>query len=197
MNIHSVVPAAVKLAKRTAILDAALELFGSRGFHGTPVPMVAELAGVGAGTIYRYFASKEALVNSVYQREKQKLFSAIFSDFPYDDPPRKQFQVYWSRMSSFALGHPEATLFLDLHHHAPYLDETSRGIETQMLSAALSYLEVAKSQEVVKDLPSELLIGLIHGAFVGMMKAAMNDGLEVTPEIVKAAEECCWEMIRR
>ena len=54
--------------KHQKILSAALELFANRGFHGTAVPDVAKLAGVGAGTIYRYFENKEALVNAVYHR---------------------------------------------------------------------------------------------------------------------------------
>ena len=43
--------------KSTAILEAALALFAERGYDGTPVPLIAEKAGVGAGTIYRYFES--------------------------------------------------------------------------------------------------------------------------------------------
>ncbi|MGZ3428822.1 MAG: helix-turn-helix domain-containing protein, partial [Polyangia bacterium] len=64
-------------AKSDAILKAALELFVERGFHGTPVPLVAERAGVGAGTIYRSFESKEALVNALYQRWKQTIARQI------------------------------------------------------------------------------------------------------------------------
>src|ERR1035437_2808422 len=58
MNIHSLVNAAAVPHvddKREAILGAALELFAERGFHGTAVPQIADKAGVGAGTIYRYF----------------------------------------------------------------------------------------------------------------------------------------------
>ena len=44
------------------------ELFTERGFHGTAMPLVAERAGVAAGTIYRYFDSKEALVDAVFQK---------------------------------------------------------------------------------------------------------------------------------
>ena len=61
--------------KREAITAAALELFVERGFYGTAVPEIADLAGVGAGTIYRYFESKEALVNAIY-REQKAVFSA-------------------------------------------------------------------------------------------------------------------------
>ena len=44
--------------KREAILEAALELFAERGFHGTAVPLIAAKAHVGAGTIYRHFKDK-------------------------------------------------------------------------------------------------------------------------------------------
>jgi len=57
--------------KREAIMGAALDLFVERGFHGTAVPEIAQAAGVGAGTIYRYFEHKEALVNALYRPEKQ------------------------------------------------------------------------------------------------------------------------------
>ncbi|HQM90514.1 MAG TPA: helix-turn-helix domain-containing protein, partial [Syntrophales bacterium] len=48
--------------KRDEILRAALELIAEHGFHGAPMAMVAERAGVGAGTIYRYFEGKDALI---------------------------------------------------------------------------------------------------------------------------------------
>src|SRR5262245_22704102 len=63
--------------KRRIILDAALGTFAARGYHGTSVPEVAEAAGVGVGTLYRYFADKNALVNEVYRDAKQTLKSAL------------------------------------------------------------------------------------------------------------------------
>ena len=58
--------------QKECILSAALELFAEKGFHGTAVPEIAAKAGVAAGTIYRYFDSKEAMVNAVYQRHKAR-----------------------------------------------------------------------------------------------------------------------------
>src|SRR5262245_43353 len=115
--------------KREAILDAALELFADRGFHGTAVPLVAERANVGAGTIYRYFESKEALVNTLFQREKSRLGAAIINNFPWKEPPRAQFEHFWTRMVAYANDHRVAMRFLELHHHGPYLDERSRQVE--------------------------------------------------------------------
>ena len=52
--------------KREAILQATLELVAENGFHDAPCSLIALRAGVAAGTIYRYFESKEALIQELY-----------------------------------------------------------------------------------------------------------------------------------
>src|SRR5438445_7335577 len=94
--------------KREAILAAALELFAERGFHGTAVPLVAERAGVGAGTLYRYFDNKEALVNELFQQWKHELGRALLEDFPLQAGIREQFHELWRRINQFAAVHPKA-----------------------------------------------------------------------------------------
>ena len=79
--------------KGEAILAAALDLFVERGFHGTSVPSVAERAGVAAGTIYHYFASKEALVNALFKRWKGEISTRVISEFPFERPVREQFRT--------------------------------------------------------------------------------------------------------
>ena len=51
-------------ANRERILDAARGLFAERGFE-TSMDDVARAAGVGAGTLYRRFATKEALLDAI------------------------------------------------------------------------------------------------------------------------------------
>ena len=47
--------------KRQAILEAALLVFTQNGYEKTKIIDVAKIAGVGKGTVYEYFDSKEAL----------------------------------------------------------------------------------------------------------------------------------------
>lgn len=195
MNGHSAV--ADTRDKRDVLIEAAMRLFGERGFHGTAVPLIAEAASVGAGTIYRYFESKEQLVNAVFQTYKGRLLQAVLDDFPFAGPARAQFHAYWSRTMAFARSHREAMLFLELHHHGPYLDEQSRALEQNIRDLAASYLEAARAQQIVKDLPCELLIAIVHGAFTGLVKEAALGKIELTPETISAGEECCWHAIRR
>lgn len=48
-------------AKREVILTRASEAFAEDGFQDADVQMIAEKAGVGYGTVYRYFRTKEEL----------------------------------------------------------------------------------------------------------------------------------------
>jgi AcrR family transcriptional regulator len=67
-------------ARREAILDAACDAAAEGGMAAVQVAPVAERAGVAAGTVYRYFASKTdlvaALVAAVSEREVAALAAA-------------------------------------------------------------------------------------------------------------------------
>ncbi len=182
--------------KTEAILKAALDLFVERGFHGTPVPEIAERAGVGAGTIYRSFESKEALVNALYQRWKQAIVDKMVTDFPADAPARVQFRTIWERMAEFAIKHPRELSFLELHHHSSYLDKKSRAIEHGILDFGIIMVERAQRKQALRQGSPVLLIELANGAFLGVFRAAIEGRLKLTMEMFMEAEQCCWEAIR-
>lgn len=53
---------------RTHLLDAAEEIFGSRGFALATLKEIAELAGFAVGSVYLFFPSKEELFRHVWLR---------------------------------------------------------------------------------------------------------------------------------
>jgi AcrR family transcriptional regulator len=57
-----------KEARRNAIIDAALEEFTAQGFTSAKLDDVADRAGIGKGTIYLYFQSKESLFEEVVRK---------------------------------------------------------------------------------------------------------------------------------
>ena len=182
--------------KREAILEAALELFSERGFHGTAVPLIAEKAGIGAGTVYRYFESKEAIVNALYQHHKRDLADRMVRGIRAEQAPREQFHHYWAILLAFVRENPKAFEFLELHHHSPYLDEASRALEQQIFALARSRFEEFRRQRVVKDVQPEILMSIAHGAFVGLVKACGQERLVLSEKAMADAEQCVWEAIR-
>lgn len=57
---------------RSAILDAALDLFEQRGYEATTMRAIAEQAGVSVGNAYYYFDSKEQLIQGFYDRAAEQ-----------------------------------------------------------------------------------------------------------------------------
>jgi AcrR family transcriptional regulator len=180
--------------KRGAILEAALELFVERGFHGTAVPTVAERAHVGAGTIYRYFDSKESLVNVLYREWKQKLAAHLLTDFVPTGTARDQFGRLWRRMADFVQKHPTAYNFIELHHHASYLDRES--VAEQLFGLALGFIRGMQEREEFREMAPEVLWSLVEGAFIGLVRSAKEGRLTLGSAEIEAAEDAVWEMIK-
>jgi AcrR family transcriptional regulator len=182
--------------KREAIMTAALELFVERGFFGTAVPEIADRAGVGAGTIYRYFESKEALVNAIYREQKLRFGRIATDDFPATAPTREQFRVLWTRMARFAIEHPGPFVFLELHHHASYLDAESRAVEQRMTALFTHVVTSAQARGELKPGDPGVLMGLVMGAFIGVIRSCVDGERPLGDADWKLAEQCMWEAIR-
>jgi AcrR family transcriptional regulator len=60
-------------ARREEILAAATEVFASCGFAGTDVQVIADLLGLGKGTVYRHFNTKRALFLAAVDRGMQQM----------------------------------------------------------------------------------------------------------------------------
>jgi AcrR family transcriptional regulator len=182
--------------KRDAIMTAALDLFVERGFYGTAVPEIAERAHVGAGTIYRYFESKDALVNELYRQEKARFARHVIENFRPPEGAREQFRTLWDRMARFAIEHPKSFVFLELHHHAQYLDAESRALEQRMLALFTNVILAAQMRGELKAARPRLLMAIVMGAFVGVTRSCVEDDEPLDKAAWHIAEQCVWEAIR-
>lgn len=182
--------------KRSTILRAALELFVDRGFHGTAVPDIAARAGVGAGTIYRYFPSKEVLVNELFRTEKMRFARECMDGIPLTTGARELFRTLWMRMARFSIANTESLLFLELHHHADYLDAESRALEQRMMALFAQVVVTAQSRGELKEAPPRLLMSMVIGGFVGVVRCARDEGQSLADARWELAEQCMWEAIR-
>lgn len=70
---------------RLRILRAAEEVFASEGV-GAPVDAVAERAGVGVGTLYRHFPTKETLFEAIVVTRLEDLVGALDCAGEAEDP---------------------------------------------------------------------------------------------------------------
>lgn len=55
----------IRTNRKAKIIETALELFATNGFHGTSISMIAKKAEISKGLMYNYFSSKEELIQVI------------------------------------------------------------------------------------------------------------------------------------
>jgi len=183
---------------RAQLLDAALRTFAERGYHGAAVPEVARAAGVATGTLYRYFASKEALVNEVFRAAKTRLRAALFDgmdvDRARDGAPEPLFGAIWRRLCAFARAEPLAFRFLEMQDHAPYLDATSRALERAVLHPI--WLGASRLGRAGHGrMSAESAIAFVWGALVGLFKAERLGYVTLDDATLDRARVAAWTAV--
>jgi AcrR family transcriptional regulator len=179
------------------IVAAALQVFATRGFHGTPVPLVATGASVGMGTLYRLFPSKEALVNAVFRDAKQRLALALMRDLDASRGAQDVFLGLWARVGAFAREEPLTFQFLEMQDHTPYLDSQSRALERSVLEPIWQAVLLGQARGELRDGSAEALIAIVWGALVGLIKAERLGYLTITPELFTQAGLGAFHSIAR
>ena len=54
-----------KAEKKREILEAAVQVFAQTGYHNAKMAKIAEVAGVGAGSLYLYYRNKEDILEQI------------------------------------------------------------------------------------------------------------------------------------
>ena len=113
---------------KNRILDVARDALAAD--PATSLNAIAKAAGVGAGTLYRHFPSREALVLGVYRNEIDILV-ALAPTLLAKHPPLHAFRTWCDRFAKFGrMKYGVADIV-----HASTSDQDARDIYTPMLGA--------------------------------------------------------------
>ena len=91
--------------RRRQILDAAVACFDRRGLHATTTDEIVADAGLSAGAIYRYFDSKDAIIEAV-AAERHAHERSLLADALAGDDPRASLRSFLERYFVW-LGDPD------------------------------------------------------------------------------------------
>jgi len=104
-------PTRIQRAKTEAILEAALEVFSTRGFRGATLDQVAEAAGISKPNLLYYFASKEEVHRVLLDRLLDTWLEPLRRIDP-DGEPQAEIRAYVLRKLEMARDYPrESRLF--------------------------------------------------------------------------------------
>jgi AcrR family transcriptional regulator len=93
--------------KKAAILDVAIRAFAADGFRGADVGVIADQAGVGKGTVYRYFGSKEELFWATAFEVLLRLERHLFAAMQDIASPYEKLRASSRAYAEFFVAHPQ------------------------------------------------------------------------------------------
>lgn len=96
-----------KRKTRQAILNAAIELFGNNGFEGTSIAQLAQKAGVGKGTVYSYFSTKQDILNAFCEDELAYVHKQLSTKTNPDAPVLEQLVTIFMAEFEYVTRTPE------------------------------------------------------------------------------------------
>lgn len=102
--------------RRAALLDAAMEVFGRRGYHAASIDEIAQAAGISKALIYEHFPSKKDLHASLLERHVQEIVEALASAAATSAPAQERLRSGVNAFLEWVEEHPEAfrLLFRDV-----------------------------------------------------------------------------------
>lgn len=183
--------------KRTAILEATMDLISERGFHGTPMSMIAKTSGVSTGIIYHYFASKEELINELYLKIKTETIRAMMVGYSRDLSFRERFLRTWVNFVQDCLRHPKRIAFLEQFENSPYSKPPLPEACLNDLAPFLSFVQQGIQEGVFKNLPFQVLNDLTFGVAVSSAKQHLAGAIVLDDELVQAIANACWDAMKR
>ena len=118
----------IQEAKEEIILEAALEVFSLRGFHGSTVDRIAERAGMSKPNMLYYFRTKEAMHRALIDRLLDTWLEPL-SAFDADGDPEEEIRSYIRRKLEMARDYPrESRLFAnEILQGAPHVLDMLKG----------------------------------------------------------------------
>lgn len=186
-----------KIDKREAIMQAAMVLIADQGFHGTPTSQIADKAGTGVGTIYRYFKDKDELIEAIHE-QAHALFLAIFAaSYEPNKPVRENYIVIFSALIRLFIAHPFEIKFMEQYYNSPYGIEKKRGEEVECDKPLFALFEQGKQQQVIKNFPHEVLMGLSFGPLLFLVRDHLNGFVNLNDQTINEIVESTWDAIKR
>ncbi len=189
--------------RKNAILAAAAQEFGERGFDGASYNQIIDRAGISKGAMYYYFADKDDLYVTVLRTAIEVWFTEVVRPFAADDAESfwGECEAIYARSLRFMMEDPaSAALCLSITNARMRGDGHPVLLELQERMGRFTQALIAQGQAlgaVRDDLPMDLL----NHASLSLMEAGdrwlADRWDELTEEDVESTAKMMVDLFRR
>ena len=173
--------------RKSEILTAAASAFAANGFAATDVQEIAGRIGIGKGTVYRYFPTKEALFLASVEWGLRELTAAIDAVLavPAADPVEVMARAIRAYLHFFARRPEMAELFIQEraafpHHHRPLY--FAMGGPDGPSPEHRAFFEHLVATGLVRPMPAERFFNVIGDLLYGTILTNLLTGRQSNPD---------------
>jgi AcrR family transcriptional regulator len=174
---------------RSAIWDAAIDLFAERGFEETTVDEIARAAGVSTRTFFRYFASKSDLMGHGMITYRT-LLSAAVRDAPSPLSPMQVLRHTVQKIAADAVAQPRTRQIVAIASVSPAAREAQLArraeVENELAAAFAARIRIAPDDAVSARLLAALTLAVVDVTFRVWSKSGETDIVSITDDVLAA-----------
>ena len=186
--------------KRREVMQAALELIAERGFHGAPIAEIAEKAGVAAGTIYRYFDSKDVLITELHRELEDEIMAVLQEGYPAGRSLRERFLYLNRELLRYFITNPLHFRYMEQYFNSPYGITMHRDRllgKSEHPDILKEIFEEGISQNILKKLPVVVLFSLAFGPMIILMRDHILGFITLDDPLIRKITEASWDAIKK
>lgn len=189
-----------KIKKHDKITQVSLELIAERGFHGVPMSMIANKAGVGAGTIYRYFKSKDLLIKELHRNLEEKIRSVLYEGYDLEKPLKERFQYLIRQLLRYFIKNPLHFRYMEQYFNSPYGISLRRD---RLLGKSgnhdilINIFKQGKKQKMLKELPDAVLFSVALGPLISLIRDHTIGLVKLDEQLINKVTDACWDGIKK
>ncbi|MDD4092151.1 MAG: TetR/AcrR family transcriptional regulator [Smithellaceae bacterium] len=189
-----------KTDKRADIMDVALNLIAERGFHDSPMALIAKQAGVAAGTIYLYFESKDELILALHRDLEVRITEMIQEGYPAAASIREKFLYMNRKVLKYFMENPFHFRFMEQFFNSPYgLSHRKERLlgKSDKSKIMIDIFEQGAEQQILKNLPMSALFALAFGPLQTLMRDHILGFLQLDEATIEQVTQACWDAIKK
>jgi len=176
----------MKKAKRELILEAAVHVFSSKGYHNARMEAIAAVAGIGKGTIYEYFPSKLQLFQDMLNKSLQVYYQNFNPEEMKQLSVEQRLCIIFETHIKFCRDNKDLTrlVFWDSDIFDEELREWLYTQRQEKEERVLEIIEEGMARGELRELDPMLVKVLLTGSVAAMWAPITLDGWEIAPEVL-------------
>lgn len=171
-------PSTPTVPRRDQLLHAAAALFAERGFHDVGIDDIGAAAGISGPGVYRHFASKQALLESLCDTAMTRMLEGARSISSAHDDPHAQLEALVDLHVLFAV-EERALISVWVREMRALSDDVRRSLRRRMRAYEQPWLAVLRQ---LRDDLDAAEVAVVTGSTLAMLNATAFTTPAVPPE---------------